>query len=159
MPINSALKGARIEFIYSGGPRVGVKFHPEHKLFHSSDSLEEGVRQLINNYTHYVYDSLPEYNKIVIRTLSIAAVGIYFEFLEEQVQTGRIGRGKDKWMPAFGLMSANLRSGLSGEYYVPESGRTYENEEWAREQTDFLGEQLHKVDSKMNSLFISLGLY
>ncbi len=159
MPIISALRGARIEFAYTGGPQVEIRFHPEHKLLHSSDSLEEGVRQLINNYTRYVYSRLPEYSKIVIRTLSTGAVGMYFEFLDEQIQAGRIGRGKDKWMPAFGLMSANLRSGLSEMYYVPEGGMTDENEEWAMKQTDFLNEQLHKIDSKMNSLFISMGLY
>ena len=159
MPINSTLRGARIEFIYTGGPTVGVKFQPEYKLFHSSDSLEEGVRQLVNNYTHYVYSKLPEYNQIVIRTITIAAIGMYLDFLEEQIQAGRIGRGKDMWMPAFSLMSANLRSVLSENYYVPEGGRTDENEEWARKQTDHLREQIHKVDSKMNSLFISMGMY
>ena len=159
MPINSALNAARIDFIYSGGPSIRLQFHPKHKLFHSSDSIEEGVRQLLNNYTHYVYSQLPEYNQIVFRTIASAAIGMYFEFLSELVQGRQVGKGQDKWSPSFSIMSTQLINGLSEAYYVPEGGRTPDHEEWARKQTDFLDQQLSKLDSQMNSLFLTMGLY
>lgn len=159
MPINSALRRARIDFLYKGGSAIRMKFHPRYRFLSSSDSIEEGIRHLINNYMYYVYSQLPEYNRIVIRSTVIAAIGLYFEFLEEQVQRNTIGIGKDKWYPYFSMMSAKLIDGLSQFYYVPEAGRTPENEEWAKKQTDFLSEKQIQIESKMNSLFVSMGLY
>ena len=61
MPINSALKAARIVFLYLGDPSIKVQFHPKHSIFANSDSIEEGVKQLINNYTKYVDSRLDAY--------------------------------------------------------------------------------------------------
>ena len=157
MPINSALKGANIDFIYSGGPSIKVQFHPQHSIFANSDSLEEGVRQLLNNYFHYVYSMLDGYSRIAIKTIVTLSIGLYFEFIEDQIQDGAIGKGKDNWSTAFPLMSAKIINIVSQKYYVPE--KISENEEWARKQTDSLEDKKIKLRSKRNSLFTVMGLY
>ncbi len=122
MPINSALSSARIDFTYTGGSSVKVKFRPRHALFANSDSLEEGVRQLINNYTHYVYSTLDDYLKIVFRTMAMVATGTYYEFLQAEVATNPIGKGKERWSLAFAAFGGLLVRDLSAMYYVPEGG-------------------------------------
>jgi len=157
MPINSALKGGIIDFIYTGGPSIKVKFHPQQGIFANSDSVEEGVRQLLNNYYHYVYSMLDGYSRIAVKTITTLAIGLYFTFIEEQIQSRTIGKGKDSWSLAFPSMSAQIISIVSQKYYVPE--KHSENEEWARKQTVALEDNKIKLRSKRNSLFTTMGLY
>lgn len=158
MPINPALRGARIDFHFTGGPGIKVTFHPEHALFANSESLEEGVRQLINNYTHHVYSQLDEYMAIVVRTMMGMAIGAYQEFLWELVEAGRIGRGRDAWLVDFSQMAGFQIKMISEKYYVPEGGRTAENEEWARQQTEHLVGVLEDIDARRASLLGAMGL-
>ena len=158
MPINSALKGATIDFVYPGGPSIGLQFHPHHSLFANSDSLEEGVRQFINNYTHYVYSLLDEYSCIVVRTATSAAIHTYFDFLDELISAHVIGRGKDTWTPSFSHLAAELTSVTSNMYYVPQGFPSHENENWAKQQTDFLSEQCSELENKRSRLLNNLGL-
>ena len=159
MPINSALSQASMEFIYPGGPAIKVRFHPKHSLFANSDSLEEGVRQLINNYTHYVYSQLDDYLRIVFRTFVVAASGMYYEFLQDQLATGTLRRGMDRWTLQFPLMAAGLVSAISTLYYVPQGGRNPDNEEWAQKQAEHLEEQYSKVESMRTSILTAMGMY
>jgi hypothetical protein len=158
MPINSALKAVTIDFIYPGGPSFKLQFHPNHPPFANSDSLEEGVTQFINNYTHYAYSLLDEYTRIVVRTATSVAIGVYFDFLAEQISADVVGQGKDAWRPAFSYLSAQLISHISETYYVPEGGRNPENEDWAREQTDFLNKQCSELEGIQSSLLTAIGL-
>lgn len=159
MPINSALSSATIEFIYTGGPAVKVQFHPKHSVFANSDSVEEGVRQLINNYTHYVYSKLDDYLRIVFRTFAVTATGMYYDFLQDQFAAGTLRKGLDRWTLDFPIMAAGLISAVSTNYYVPEGGHTSDNEEWARKQTDHLREQLSKLMAMRDSILTAMGMY
>src|SRR3989304_9805470 len=84
MPINSALAAARIDIHYTHTGSARLTFHPKHALFANSDSLEEGVRLLLNNYCHYVYAQLDEYVAIVFRTMATTATAMYYTFLQAQ---------------------------------------------------------------------------
>ena len=153
-PINNALKGAKLEFIYPGGPAVKVQFHPMHSFLANNDSIEEGVRQLINNYTHYVFSMLDDYSRIVVKTMSLVAMGAYFIFLEEQIQAKTIAILRDQWMFALPLISAKIISTVSAKYYVPEGGKNKENDEWARKQSEFLIGKYAEVKDMLDSLFV-----
>jgi hypothetical protein len=121
--------------------------------------VEEGVRQLLNNYTRYVFSHLDEYTRIVVKTISTAAIGAYFEFLQKQIGIGSIGKGRDRWNLSFPAYSAGLVGALSEAYYVPEGGRTPKNEEWALKQTERVEENRIKLESMRESLFVSMGVY
>ena len=159
MPINSALKGAAIDFLFPGGPSIKVQFHPKHSTFANSDSIEEGVRQLINNYTKYAYSQLDDYPKIVVRTLFVAAIGSYQEHLQELVESGSLGRNRDVWTPGLSMFSASLVGVLSERFYIPEGGPNTENEQWASKQSAFLEDSYSKIKSARDSILTSLGMY
>lgn len=159
MPINSALKAARIEFLYPGGPSIKIQFHPQHTMFANSDSIEEGVRQLINNYTKFVYAQLDDYPKIVVRTSFVAAISAYQDHLQELVASGRHDRIRDVWTPGISMFSAWLLNILSQKFYMPEGGRNPDNEDWAEKQTAFLEESYSKIMSSRDSLLMALGMY
>jgi len=159
LPINSALKGARIDFIYTATSSVRVQFHPKHGRLVTNDSIEEGVTALINNYTHYVYSQLDEYLRIVFRTMAVAVIGHFFNFLEDQLDAGKLARERDNWSPSYSVMSARLIAGLSSEYYVPQGGRTPQNEKWAKDQTLYLEEQRTILEGKRTSIFHAMGIY
>ncbi len=158
-PINSALKGAKIDFLYTGGPSIAIQFHPQHGKFPNSDSVEEGVRQLINNYTYYVYSQLDEYTQIVFKTMVTIAIKMYFDFIQTQIKSHAIGKGRDVWSSSFSVFSAQLVDGISRTYFVPEGGRNSENDEWAAKQTKFLAEQWIQLENVRDSLFSSMGLH
>lgn len=158
MPINSVLRGARIDFIYSEGPSIELQFHPHHSLFTNNDSAEESVCQFINNFTHYVCSLLDEYIHLVVETATQAVIGAYFDFLEDQISTGVIGWRKDVWAPSFSYLAAELVFLTSETYYVPDGGRNPENEDWARKQTDFLRKQYSELESQRDSLLTAIGL-
>jgi len=158
MPINPALSSARLDWHFTGGPSVKITFHPEHALLANSESLEEGVRQLINNFTHYVYAQLDEYLAIVHRTLAAAAIASYYEFLREQIGEGKIGRNEDKWSVEFSQLAATLIQNGTEMYYVPAGGRTRENDKWARKQTKHLEGVLGELDGAREPLLRGMGL-
>jgi hypothetical protein len=106
-PINSALKGAMMDLIYAGSS-IKVLFHPKQGLFANSDSVEEGVRQLTNNYIHYVYTQIDQYAQLVLTTLASIAVAQYFDFIEKQLKANSIGKDRDVWSLSFSLMSGQL---------------------------------------------------
>jgi hypothetical protein len=158
MPINSALRAARIDFVYIGVSSPKIQFHPEHSLFANSDSLEEGVCQLINNYSHHVYSKLDDYMAITVRTFTVVAIGLYFSFLESQVSARAVGRGKDRWSPAFSIYSANTIKVICENYFVLSGGRTQENEQYAQTQTRNLLGKYSEVTTRRNELLTTFGL-
>ena len=159
MPINSVLRTARIDFIYAASSAIKVQFHPKYSPFAGNDSIEEAGVALLNNYTHYVYSLLDEYLKLVFRTMAVAVIDYYFEFLADQLEAGAIGKDHDKWSPAYPVMSARLIAAVSQGYFVPQGGRSAENEKWAKDQTDYLAERRTMLESKRNSIFIAMGIY
>lgn len=60
-PIDTSIKDARIKW-HSQPPLTYVTFHPRIRTFSNGDRVEEGIRQLLYNYTAYVLDwvSSPE---------------------------------------------------------------------------------------------------
>lgn len=158
-PINSALKAALLDVIYPGGPAVKIQFHPRHGLFANSDSVEEGARQLLNNYMRYVFSQLDDYTRIVVRTITTAGIGAYFDLLQDEMRKGAIGRGRDQWNLSFPALSTQVIGALSQAYYVPEGGRTAKNEEWARKQTEHVEENRIQLESMRESIFVAMGLY
>ena len=159
MPINSALRAASMDFLFPGGPAVTIQFHPRHGLFANSDSIEEGVRQLMNNYIHYVYSQLDDYLRIVFRTFVVTTIGMYYEFLQDCLAAGTLAKGSDHWTLEFPSMSAGIIYTVSTLYYVPEGGHTTDNEDWARKQTDHVEEQYSKIKTMRDGVLTAIGMY
>jgi hypothetical protein len=157
VPINSALKGAMIDFIYAEHS-IKVLFHPKHNMFANSDSLEEGVRQLINNYMHYVYILLDEYAQLLLITFVCLAMTVYFDFLEEQLKANTIGKGNDTWSSSFPLMSGKLIAWLSQKFYVPPYGTDAQNEQFKKAQLAFHEEHKPVLERQRKSLYAAIGL-
>jgi hypothetical protein len=157
VPINSALKGAMIDFIYAEHS-IKVLFHPKHSMFANSDSLEEGVRQLTNNYMYYVYAQLDEYAQLMLITFVCLAMTVYFDFLEEQLKANAIGKGKDTLSSSFPLMSGKLVAWLSQKFYVPPYGTDAQNEQFRKAQLAFHEEHKPVLESQRKSLFATMGL-
>ena len=157
VPINSALKGAMIDFIYAEHS-IKVLFHPKHSMFANSDSLEEGVRQLINNYMHYVYTQLDEYAQLLLITFVCLAMTVYFDFLDEQLKDNTIGKGKDVGSSSFPLMSGKLIAWLSQKFYVPPYGTDGQNEQFRKAQLSFHEEHKPVLERRLNSLLSAMGL-
>lgn len=97
MPINSALKKARIEFVKTDRGHVTLQFYPENRLFTNSDSLEEGSRQLLNNYLEYVSNGLPRQTWLIVKALISSTVETYQGFIKREIEQGIIGPRNDKW--------------------------------------------------------------
>jgi len=157
VPINSALKGAMIEFIYTESS-IKMQFHPKQGMFANSDSAEEGVRQLINNYSHYAFAQIDEMTQLMFTRFASIAIMVYFDFIEEQLKANLIGKDKDLWSPSFSLTSSKLVAWLSQKYYVPSHGTSAENKKWIKEELGFLEEQRGILESKRRSLFSAMGL-
>jgi hypothetical protein len=157
MPINSALKGAMIDLIYAESS-IKVQFHPKHGLFANSDSLEEGVRQLLNNYIHYVYTEVDEYAQSVLTTMASFAIVAYLDFIEEELRADSIGKDKDVWSMSFPLASSRLVAWLSQKYYVPPYGTSAENQKWMKAECVIHEELRPKLESRRSALFAAMGL-
>jgi hypothetical protein len=87
MPINSSLKSATIDFIYTENG-IKLQFQPKQGMFANSDSVEEGVRQLLNNYIRYAYTQIDECNQLLFTRFIAIAITVYFDFIEEQIVQG-----------------------------------------------------------------------
>jgi hypothetical protein len=101
LPINKALKGATIQYILLNNQRVIINFNPKHSYFHKSNSLEEGVGQLLNNYAPHVANKLPLEIYERVKGMIGWAIEIYSDFLLDELKTGRIGPRIDKWYIGF----------------------------------------------------------
>jgi len=156
-PINSALKGAMLDFIYAENS-IKVQFHPKQGMLANSDSVEEGVRQLINNYIHYVDTQVDEYARLVLKTFVSIAIAQYFSFIEGQLKTNSIGKDKDVWSLSFSLMSGKLVAWLSQKYYVPPYGSSAENERWMKAERTLHEESRPELENQRISLFSAMGL-
>jgi hypothetical protein len=156
-PISTVLSKARIVFIYGAGSSIGLQFLPEHSPKAESDSIEESICQLINNYTYFIYSMLDEYLKIVFRTMFVLAISLYLEFVQEQMGAGKVKTSND-WNISFSLFSAELIRLISSKYYVPEGGRTKDNEQWASNQSAHLEKMNSELDSKLKGILSRLGM-
>lgn len=157
LPINSALKGAMIDFIYAEHS-IKVLFHPKQGMFANSDSVEEGVRQLINNYIHYVHTQIDEYAQLVLTTFTSIAIAQYFDFIEEQLKSKSIGKERDLWSLSFSLLSGKLVAWLSQKYYVPPYGTSAENEQWMKAELALHEETRPGLERQRKLLFAAMGL-
>lgn len=158
MPINSALKSAHIDFIYTGAPSIRLEFHPQHALFANSDSLEEGACQLVNNYYYYVCAQLDEYLLIVVKGATIAVTGAYYAFLQDELAAGRIGHSRDQWTPAFSILGAFMVEQISEKFGVPQGGRTLDNEAWAQQETARFERNLPELKRMRMSILSAMGM-
>lgn len=158
MPINSALKGAAIDLIYRDGGKAALQFRPKHGMFANSDSLEEGVRQLLNNYVHFAYNLIDEYNCLYFTRLAVIAISVYFDFIQEQLNSHSIGRNKDLWSQSFPLMSSRLTAWLSQKYFVIDVKANKDLEQWAKDEKIFLAEQKTEIGNKRKSIFAEMAL-
>jgi hypothetical protein len=95
-PINSALKGLSLEYV-QGKNGVTLAVHPKASLFANSDSVEEGVRQCMNNYIHLIINSMDDRTKIVIKQLIGSALDCYLDFISTKLSDNQIGQDQDRW--------------------------------------------------------------
>ena len=158
VPINSALKSAVIEFIYTGGESITVQFHPKQGMFANSDSVEEGVRQLLNNYIHYAYTQADEYTQLVFKVLAFVAIEDYFNFIGEQLEANSIGKDNDRWSLSFPFMSNGIIRWISENWFVPVPGTSSETEQWIKETVANAKKQMPILEGKRRSLFAAMGL-
>jgi hypothetical protein len=101
LPINSALKGAKIQYIEVNNQNITLTFHPKHSFIHNSDSLEEGVRQFLNNYALYVTNKLPLETYTIVKGMVGSSIDIYTDFLSDELKTGRVASNRDRWHIGF----------------------------------------------------------
>ncbi len=151
------MKGAAIDFIY-GENSIKVLVHPKHGIFANSDSVEEGLRQLINNHIHYVYTQLDEYAQLLLITFVCLALTVYFDFLEEQLKSNAIGKSNDVWSISFPLMSGKLIAWLSQKFYIPPYGSNAQNEQFRQAQLAFHEEHKPVLERQRKSLLTAMGL-
>jgi hypothetical protein len=156
VPINSALKSATIEFLYIKDESVKVQFHPKHGIFANSDSLEEGVRQLLNNYIYFAFTQANEDTKFVYKLAAFAAIEEYFKFIKGQLETNSIGKDNDRWSLSFPPMSNRIIRWVSEHWFVPVSGS--ETEQWIKETSATVEKQRHIIEGNRSSLFAAMGL-
>ena len=118
-PINSALKGARIEFVKTDKEKVTLQFYPENRLFSNSDSMEEGSRQLLNNYLAYISNDLPERTWLIIKGLIGSTVIAYLDIIKWEIDQGILGPRLDNWSTDISMHMA-IQTGAIAEIYGPE---------------------------------------
>ncbi len=116
-PINSALKGADIQFVQTS-QGILITFHPKHRLLVNNDSLEEGVRQFVNNYLRFVYDQITGDTVLIVRGIVLSIVDGYLDILGEKLGKGLIGPGSDLWSSDLPLQMAGASLSV-GEIYGP----------------------------------------
>ena len=116
-PINSALKGAHIQFVQTS-QGILITFHPKHSLLVNNDSLEEGVRQFVNNYVRFVNDQITGDTFLIVRGIVLSIVDGYLDLLSEKLGKGLIGPGSDLWSPDLPIQMAGASISL-GEIYGP----------------------------------------
>jgi hypothetical protein len=124
-PINSALKSASIRFVMTRAG-IAITFHPSHGMFANNDSVEEGVRQFINNFIAYVGNMLHGDVVIIVRGYCGAVIGGYVQFLEEELDAGRIGANRDTWSTRFIHHMRSLSVSLASHYgpdFPPDADR------------------------------------
>jgi hypothetical protein len=156
-PINSALKSVTIDSIYMD---TTVKFlvHPKHGLFADSDSLEEGMQQVINNYILYIYNQPDEILQLVIKRYLSVAIELYFRHIEQEMINGHAGKVLDKWTPSFSSFSAKLVNTIISNWVYPKFNSTSEFEGWKKQVMEFLVEQETLLAEKRNSIFEAMRL-
>ena len=116
-PINNVLKNARFEFVWVQ-EQVMLQYFPKHAVIHNSDSLEEGSRQLVSNYFYYVFCKQQEYGKLATKVFSVVGIIEYLAFLENQLQTGNIGVGRDMWNREFSNFSQKTNYIISSNFIL-----------------------------------------
>ena len=114
-PVNSALKAASIEFAESRSGTT-MQFHPHHGLFANNDSLEEGVRQFIHNYSAHILAKLTGETYLIVRGMAGSVIDQYLELVEHELASGRIGPSWDKWNPSFSANMAVTTGSMANMY-------------------------------------------
>jgi hypothetical protein len=117
--INSALKGARIEFVKTDKGNVTLQFYPENRLFSKSESMEEGSRQLLNNYLAYISNDLPEQTRLIIKGLIGSTLKAYLDIIKWEIEKGILGPRLDNWNLDISQHMA-VQTGAIAKIYGPE---------------------------------------
>ena len=163
-PINSTLKGARIDFVWIKNETIMPQYFPIHSIFHNNDSLEEGSRQLVANYFYYVFSKLGKYGKLATKSFTSVAISNYLDFLTGQLQAGRIGAGRDVWNQDFTIDSQTTNYVISTNYYAPEEWR-YNNkiprqqvQDWVKNQISTHKNVFPELEEKHRNICAAMGM-
>lgn len=149
-PINSALKGADIQYVQTG-QRTLITFHPKHRLFVNNDSLEEGVRQFVNNYIRYINDQITGDTFLIVRGIVGAVLNGYLDILDEKLAKQLIGPGLDRWSADLPLQMADA-SLMVGKIYGPTFPSDVDRghvEDTFNEKASHLEARHHELSRKM----------
>lgn len=117
-PINSTLKAAEIIYLRLPSGNVAINFKPKHPLFHNSDSLEEGVRQLAHNYYPHVFAILTKhpYPLIAGKVALSQVIGMYQRLLDALIEEGKITPSNDKWSTVMMIAMAKTNQEITTNY-------------------------------------------
>ena len=151
-PISSALSTAKVEFVYRRDGSLAVLFFPSYSALASSDSLEEGVRQLVSNYLYCVLDQFTAYYQLSIKTLACVIVGAYCDFLADAIAGGLIGPGRDRQTIEFSYWCRDVIRSVSPHYTVPGAG----DDDWFAKQSEFVAGRVE--DLRLQHISTSKGL-
>lgn len=127
LPINDALKTASIQFVKLTNS-VTLRFFPKSRLFSNSDSIEQGVHHLINNYVPFIYHQLGSDTALVVKAMCGSTISEYLEFIEKEILPQAIISNQLKWLPKISqYMSSQL--GDMAAFYGPDLPEEADREE------------------------------
>jgi hypothetical protein len=152
-PINSALKSAQIDFLYLPNG-LSLQFFPKHGFLYNSDSLEDGVRQLVSNYFYYVYNQFTGYHQLELKLLTYAIIDAYLGMLATAYKNNAIGPQLDRWDIDFSRWSAATIQSSSSYYCVPNEENAHQ---WEEKQKNLVND-LPDLIEKHKSLCIEMGI-
>jgi len=101
-----------------------LSFKPGHSLFANNDSLEEGVRQFLNNYIFYICEKLKGDLKFIVRGRTLGTIGSYIEMINTAISLGQIGLKKDLWNLSFSTEMAKMTNFLGSTFQHKLSDKT-----------------------------------
>ncbi len=119
-PINSALKKVRIDLWKAAG--VFHTFHPKSRFLANNNSVEEGVRQFLNNYVGYVPRVVSGNFPKRVRDTLLTSIRVYLDIVLSEAQATSIDSAKGNWniQKAMLEFSAVLYDDLWSSHELPE---------------------------------------
>lgn len=97
LPINNALKGARLDFIKRPQGGIAIQLKPETSWLAKGENIEDGSRQFVYNYTIFVLEKLPYYNLIICKIFLGISLQKYLDFLQSQIDLGKLNSSNLNW--------------------------------------------------------------
>lgn len=144
--------------IYGRDQSAYIQFHPKHSFLANNDSLEEGARQLINNYFYYVQSLLKGHDLLVVNAFGCIAIRLWLEVLRTLRAEGSLPRGVNRWLPSFSMASASNQYAISTRYIILDDTNGQENEEWAMGQIEWLNNQRIELSAELDEMSAFVGI-